>query len=135
MGGLGGLECISGCPVGRSGRKENHKQRTMKKIEIMPALEAGQILGIAEYRSSKPEERSFVDEAKGGRVRLSVCVTHSLEIGDSQLAVVEWLPDGTKLADVKGPPFKKGDRVLVRVALRRDKSKTLATVTLEPLAA
>jgi len=41
-------------------------------------------------------------------------IKHGLELGDTQASVTEWVPDGTKVEDLK-PVHKKGDKVVFEV--------------------
>lgn len=106
----------------------------MKIADVSKLVLAGQLVVVAEYRSFKPDEVRIRDK-QSGAVAIKPKVLHSLEFGDIQATVSEWVQDGLKLSEVKSP-FKRGEKVLLRL-------KTLepvnfgasynATGTLEPL--
>jgi len=85
----------------------------MKLSKVLEEIKAGRLLVIAEYRSFKPDSVRIRDKQSGQTVNKPK-VLHSLEFGDVQATISEWLPDGVDITAV-APPFKKGERVVVRM--------------------
>lgn len=87
----------------------------MKKSQITPAVMAGNLLIVAEYRSFKVETITYRDK-KTGNMLTRFIAKHSCEAGDSQFQVAEFLPDD--YSHDKNPmsrPFPKGQSVVVLV--------------------
>jgi hypothetical protein len=78
----------------------------------MTALAAGEVIGLAEWRGAKIDKVSLRD-TKTGATRNAVCVRHGLELDSKQLAVTEWLPDGTEKDSIK-IPWAKGQRLVLK---------------------
>jgi len=85
----------------------------MKSSDVVREVLAGRLLVVAEYRSFKPDSVRMRDKASGQTV-IKPKVLHSLEFGDVQVTISEWLPDGVSILDAK-PPFNKGQKVVVRM--------------------
>jgi len=79
---------------------------------------AGAFIAIAEYRGFKPDAMRYRDKKTGARVSSPILI-HLLEVGDAQVKVTEWLPDGAQV-DAAGLPVvtqvhKKGERVILKL--------------------
>lgn len=92
-------------------------------IKQIESTARNQFVCLAEYRQVKVESISFKD-AKNGGMRTSVVARHGLEMGATQFVVTEWLPDGTKVEEVRFP-FKKGQTVAVTPVAMAMQSGTL----------
>lgn len=108
----------------------------MKNVDVAKHVMAGKLLVIAEYRSFKPDAAKMRDKATGATV-MRPKVLHSIEFGDVQATISEWLPDGTDMAQVKSS-FKKGDKVVVHLKTLEPVNfgaSYTVTGTMEPLEA
>ena len=104
----------------------------MKTKQIVEAVQNGTCLVVVEYRAFKLETIKFRDKKTGAMVE-KMTIKHSVEAGDTQMSLVEWLPDG---ADTKAlqPLYKKGEKcVLVVKSLEQDMGFMRATGDLVPL--
>jgi hypothetical protein len=103
----------------------------MKQAEAIKRIENGEFLGgIAEYRSSKAETIKFLDK-KTGRMAEMKSLRHNIEVGEVAVALNQRVEDTFNVDDYK-PPFKKGQRVLVRLTeMNMDKGLVRARGTLE----
>jgi len=83
----------------------------MKEQDVITRVLAGNPTVIAEYRRFREDTLKWRDKQTGRSVERQV-VKHSLEVGEMQCVLMEWLPDGAKPGEAK-PAHKKGDRVVV----------------------
>jgi len=86
-----------------------------KLSDATKRFQQGAFILIAEYRGFKPDSMRYRDKKTGARVVRPIAI-HSLEVGDAQVKVTEWLPDETPV-DAAGLPVvdrkhQKGDRVI-----------------------
>jgi len=106
----------------------------MKEAEVIKHVLAGKPVVIVEYRSYKLDTIAYVDKRTGSRVSKPV-VKHAIELGDTQAAIAEWLPDGVDLTMVK-PQFTKGQRcVLTLQGIEQVQGFASIRGTLEPFEA
>lgn len=106
----------------------------MKTSDVQKAVLAGQLIVVAEYRSFKPDAVRMRDKQTGA-VTSKPKVLHSLEFGDVQCTLSEWLPDGVDMASAK-QPFPKGSKVVLRLKTLEQVnfgSSYVAQGTMEPL--
>jgi len=85
----------------------------MKQADIIKHVLSGVPVCVVEYRGFGIESISYADKKSGARVTKPM-VKHKIEMGETQAAISEWLPDGANLADVK-PTFKKGDKCVLKI--------------------
>lgn len=86
----------------------------MTKEQVAEKALQGVPVVVAEYRAGKTDKITY-RASKGPQAGSMVTrdtVKHSIEMGDVQVMVTEWLPDGKKPEDVV-IPYKKGQRVVV----------------------
>lgn len=69
---------------------------------------AGSPVILIEIRSAKVDAITYRDKKTGASVS-RILIKYGCELGDAQMQVTEWVPDGTKAEDVK-PAFAKGQR-------------------------
>ena len=104
----------------------------MKIKDAVAAFLAGDLIMVAEYRNHRAEQLHWRDK-ESGRQMEGPANNHGVEVGSVQVRVSERLPDGADVTKVVSP-FKKGQRVLLRVTdLARVKGNMVAKGTLEPL--
>lgn len=85
----------------------------MDTSHILPRIEKGEFLTIGEYRHSKSEMISWRDKTNG-RPMTAPILRHTVECGDTSVAVSERLPDSiTKLEDIPPVKFAKGEPVIL----------------------
>lgn len=106
----------------------------MKKQAVLNSVLAGNLLLIAEYRSFKVEPISYRDK-KNGNMMHRFIAKHSLEAGDNQLQVADFMPDDYN--HEKAPavaPFKKGTLCVLAVdTFKQEKGFISASGELTPL--
>lgn len=89
-----------------------------KLSEAIEKFKGGAFIAVAEYRGFKPDAMRYRDKKTGARVSSPIAI-HLLEVGDAQVKVTEWLPDGTAV-DAAGLPLverkhAKGDKVIIKL--------------------
>jgi len=85
----------------------------MKQADIIKHVMNGVPMVIVEYRGFAIETIRYVDKKSGSAVTKPM-VKHKIEMGETQAAISEWLPDGVNLSEVK-PTFKKGDKCVLKM--------------------
>lgn len=85
----------------------------MLQSEFIKSALEGKPVVLVEYRSFKVEHISYRDKKTGNAVSRDI-VKHAVEMGDSQVSVSEWVPEGVKPESIK-PPFNKGQRVVLEL--------------------
>lgn len=99
---------------------------------IAERLSKGEVLAVCEWRGFKVEEVTLTD-TKTGRQRKSCVVRHAVELGADQVAITEWMPDGTDPKSIKFP-YNRGDRLLVVLSgLQTQKGLKMASGKFEPV--
>jgi len=83
-----------------------------QKAFVKAALE-GKPVVLVEYRSFKPDKISYRDKKTGQAIE-QLIVKHGVEMGELQVQVAEWMPQGTTEAQVK-PPFAKGAKAVLLI--------------------
>jgi len=84
--------------------------------QAIDLLNLGECIIIGEYRGIRVDEREFADKQNPAVKVLRVIVTHSFEsaLGE-QMPCIEYMPPGTKKADVKGT-YQQGEKVICTVS-------------------
>lgn len=85
----------------------------MKQADMIKRILSGEPIVVVEYRAFKPDTIRYRDKKSGAAVERHV-IKHSVEMGDMQVQVTEWLPDGVDLGTVK-PTFSKGQRLALKL--------------------
>lgn len=85
----------------------------MKQDELIKRVLAGEPLIVVEYRSFKIDAIRYRDKQTQQTVARNI-VKHGIEMGDAQVSVTEWLPDGTDLKTVN-PAFAKGEKCVLKL--------------------
>lgn len=85
----------------------------MTKKDFITLVLEGKPLIIVEYRGITPDVIKYRDKKTGNAVERTIA-KHSVEMGNSQVMVTEWLPDGTK-PDSVVQPFKKGAKCVLEL--------------------
>jgi len=83
----------------------------MDEKTFQSRVRSGEFLAVGEYRHSKSEMLNWRDK-QTGRAMSAPILRHTVEFGDSSVAVSERVPEGTKLEDIK-IPFVKGELVVL----------------------
>lgn len=80
------------------------------------ALEKGEALMLGEYRGFRVDTKEMAVKERPDLKEKRVIVAHSFEAAGSgeQIAVVEWMPPGTRAEDIKAA-MQAGDRCLLIV--------------------
>jgi len=102
----------------------------MKKSAILDKIQTGKsFIVFAEYRGSTPDMLTLRDKVTS-QTRQRPLIKHRLEVGEFQISLTEWLPDGAD--PVKSvPSFKKGELIAVELsALIREAGLYKASGTL-----
>jgi len=106
----------------------------MKKSVVLSSVLAGKLLLISEYRSFKVEPIQYRDKKSGAMMHRFIA-KHSLEAGDNQLQVADFMPDDYN--HEKAPavaPFKKGTICVLEVdTFKQEKGFISASGELTPL--
>lgn len=98
--------------VSRAVWEINGTEQQMKKIEIANAVAVGGlVLLVGEFRDWEVKE--FPDKKKPGQ--FNVLEKSYVLKGKEVVEVQRFLPKGTRMAEVKRPPFKVGERVCARI--------------------
>lgn len=86
----------------------------MDEKTFLSAARMGQFVAIGEYRHSKAEMLNWRDK-QTGRAMSAPVLRHTVEFGDTSVAVSERLPESvTKIEDIK-IEFKKGETVVLHI--------------------
>jgi len=83
--------------------------------EVYEKFLGGAFIAIAEYRGFTPEVMRYRDKKTGASVARKIAV-HSVEVGERQVKVTEWLPD-----DIKDEQIKREHAKGAKVVLQFDK--------------
>jgi len=105
------------------------------KIEQLKAMQAnGEPVLLVEYRSSSAEIIKWRDKVSHATLSAPV-LRHTVEGGNRSFAVSERVDDKFDVTSYQ-PPFKKGDRVVLRFsAMTTEKGSSTFSGSLEPLTA
>jgi len=85
----------------------------MKANEILVHLQKGGMFSLGEYRGGKAETITYRDKLTGKTAAFSQ-IGHNLESGNDMFVLQERMPDGADVSKFV-PPFKKGDKVFVKL--------------------
>lgn len=85
----------------------------MTQEQLFAEILKGKPLILVEYRGCKPDTIKYRDKKSGNAVE-RVVAKHSVEMGDAQVMVTEWMDDGVK-ADAIKSPFSKGERCILEL--------------------
>jgi len=85
----------------------------MDEKTFQSRVRLGEFLAVGEYRHSKSEMLNWRDK-QTGRAMSAPVLRHTVEFGDTSVAVSERVPEGTKLEDIK-VPFVKGELVVLQL--------------------
>lgn len=86
----------------------------MKTVtDILQEIQAGNLIAIGEYRSSRCEKIQWRDKDTQ-RILQGVTLSHAVELGNDSAIVSERVPDEFSVKDFT-PPFTKGTPVAIRI--------------------
>ena len=100
----------------------------MKKTELIPALEAGKIVCIAEWRSGEAEQRNGTKNNVPWEIKE---VRHNVEVGGKPLELSQRLGKEQKVEGYK-MPFTKGQSVVCVLDLTQRDKGTYINVEISP---
>jgi len=89
-------------------------EKQEQKSLVIELLEKGEAIAFAEYRGHRVDIKQMAVKERPDLKEERVIVTHSIEFAGTgeQVAMAEFMPPGTRAADVK-PPLIPGDRCAV----------------------
>jgi len=103
----------------------------MKQKEAIAAFLAGKPILIVEYRGHQIEKIGWRDKVSGQQVEKQT-QSHSVEAGNMQMRISEWVQDGVNPETLK-PKFTKGTPcVFVIKSMKLDKGILRGEGDLEP---
>lgn len=85
----------------------------MDESTFLHRVRAGEVLAVGEYRHSKAEMINWRDKQTGKAMTAPV-LRHTVEFGDTSVAISEQVPEGMKIEDIKWP-WKKGQSVVLHL--------------------
>lgn len=83
----------------------------INKEKLIELVLAGSPAILIEIRSFKVDPFQYRDKKTGAIVH-RIIAKYGAELGDAQMQISDWLPDGTKVEDVK-PAFAKGEKAVL----------------------
>jgi len=88
----------------------------VNKTEFVKLALSGKPVVLVEYRSFKEETLRYRVKAgpTAGQAVTRLILKHSVEMGETQVSVSEWLPDDAK-PGVAQPPFKKSQMAVLEL--------------------
>jgi len=86
----------------------------MTKAQLLSRIEKGGIFMVGEYRIGKPDLITYRDKLSGKSASFKQ-VVHSIEAGDTIVAIQERLDDDVNLETGVVLPAKKGELVVVEL--------------------
>jgi len=72
----------------------------LTKAQILEGVIAGRPLVLVEYRGLMVDEIKYNNKKTGAAVN-QLLAKHAVEMGNRQIGITEWVPDGIKEAEVK----------------------------------
>lgn len=125
---------VTEIPVTETTTAKQTKTKNMDEKSFLNRVRAGEFLAVGEYRHSKAEVINWRDKTNGRPMSATV-LRHTVEFGDTSVAVSERVPEGTKPEDIHFS-FKKGETVaLIVESLSKEKGLVSAQGKLERFAA
>lgn len=85
----------------------------MKRAQLAELMMEGAPIVVVEYRGTVADEIKYQDK-KTGLAAVMQSLRHNVELGNLQISVKEYVPDGAKAKEIK-VLFKKGQKLALHI--------------------